>query len=87
MWHRVFHLLQQKFENFGGNFVLHFLELLDRLTYWLKLISGNVEYSDCFCLEFLLGNVQKNALASKQDICSCVNDTEQGFCLFNSGKD
>ena len=34
-------------------------------SYLLKLISGYIEYSAFFDLEFLLGNVQKKALARR----------------------
>ena len=43
--------------------------LTKRHTYWLKLISGYVTYSDCFCFVFLRGNVQKNAFANNDAIC------------------
>lgn len=32
-------------------------------------MSGNNEYSECLC-EFLLGKVQKKALANKQAACN-----------------
>lgn len=40
------------------------------MKYLLKLICGYVPYSDWGLVEFRLGNVQKNALASKEAICN-----------------
>ena len=45
--------------------------IIGRLGYLLKLISGNVEYSECLH-EFLLGKVQKKALASRQAACKNI---------------
>lgn len=48
-------------------------------------MSGKVKYSDCFCRAFRLGNVQKNALASKHAHCFWLNVTFFLCCFFKSG--
>lgn len=39
----------------------------------LKLMVGKLAYSLLLPREFLLGKVQKNALANSEDICFCDN--------------
>ena len=68
------------------NLLFNFFSNIDcQLSYLLKLISGKVEYSDLLCCAFLLGNVQKNALASRLAICCCVKLIEWFCCLRSRG--
>ena len=43
-------------------------------------MSGNNEYSECLC-EFLLGKVQKKALANKQAACNKSSNSQDELIL------
>lgn len=69
------------------NFLYHRAEIHKKRnhTYPLKLISGNVKYSDCFCRALRLGKVQKKALATKHAHCFWLRVIFFSCCFFSNG--